>query len=102
MGPILLRGPLQGIGYLSHLPLGHWAQSLAVLVNNQVLLPTEGSCPSRSYFRSLQVELFPFNDVYVLMMMMMMMIMIAEGALQPPLLPKSALSIPLSHYRECW
>ena len=34
--------------------------SLAVLVNNQIWLPAEGSCPSRSHFWSLQVKLFHF------------------------------------------
>ena len=55
-------GPLLGIGYLSHLPLGHSAPSLAVLVNNQVWLPAEGSCPSRSHIWSLQVKLFHFKN----------------------------------------
>lgn len=57
-----LGGPLLGIGYLSHLPLGHWARSL---VNNQVLLPAEGSCPSRSHFWSLQVKLFHFDNNFL-------------------------------------
>ena len=57
-------GPLLGIGYLSHLPLGHWAPSVAVLVNNQVWLPAEGSCPSRSHIWSLQVKLFHFENKF--------------------------------------
>ena len=57
-----LGGLLLGTGYLSHFPLGHWAPSSAVLVNNQVSLPAESSCPSRSHSRSLQVKLFHFNN----------------------------------------
>lgn len=60
MGPMLLGGLLLGIGYLSHLPLGHWAPSWAVLVNNQVSLPAE----ILSFEVSHQVsagEIFPFQ-----------------------------------------
>jgi hypothetical protein len=43
-------------------PSRYWALSLAVLVSNQVLLPVEASCPSRSRSRSLQVKLFHVNN----------------------------------------
>lgn len=60
---IIPGGQCLGTGFLCHLPLGtRLVLSRAGLVDKQMSLSVEDSCPSRSHSRSLQVELYHLHS----------------------------------------